>query len=109
MYRVDSMEGTNTHDNTIESVKTTSMYMDNTRVLCKEIKYYLRHANRKNYNKVFWYCESLRYICQNVIKKHAKYFSIMSNLQTYYNFILDFQKSGRGKWFIHGTKQRKYN
>ena len=36
----------------------------------------------------------------------------MSNLQTYYHFKLDFQKSGptyRSKWLIHGTKRRKDN
>ena len=39
-------------------------------------------------------------------------FSLMSNLQTYYHFKLDFQKvdqhTGR-KWLIHGTKRRKDN
>ena len=36
----------------------------------------------------------------------------MSNLQTYYNFKLDFQKVDQhtgGKWLIHGTKRRKDN
>ena len=36
----------------------------------------------------------------------------MSNLQTYYHFILDFQKVDQhtgGKWLIHGTKCRKDN
>ena len=36
----------------------------------------------------------------------------MSNLQTYYNFQLDFQKVGQhtgGKWLIHDTKRRKDN
>ena len=36
----------------------------------------------------------------------------MSNLQTYYNFKLDFQKvdqNTEGKWLIHGTKPRKDN
>ena len=31
----------------------------------------------------------------------------MLNLQTYYHFMVDFQKVGRhtgGKWLIHGTK-----
>ena len=36
----------------------------------------------------------------------------MSNLQTYYNFKLDFttvdQHTG-GKWFTHGTKRHKDN
>ena len=33
----------------------------------------------------------------------------MSNLQAYYHFKLDFQKSGPsgGKWLIHGTKRHK--
>ena len=37
---------------------------------------------------------------------------IMSNLQTYYHFKLDFQKVDQhtgGKWLIHGNKQRKDN
>ena len=36
----------------------------------------------------------------------------MSNLQTQYHFKLDFQKVDphtRGKWLIHGTKNRKDN
>ena len=34
----------------------------------------------------------------------------MSNLQTYYHFKLDFQKSGPTyKWLIHGTKRHKDN
>ena len=36
----------------------------------------------------------------------------MSNLQTYYHFILDFQKMDQhteGKWLIHGNKHRKDN
>ena len=36
----------------------------------------------------------------------------MSNLQTHYNFLLDFQKVDQhtgGKWLIHGTKRRKDN
>ena len=36
----------------------------------------------------------------------------MSNLQTHYNFKLDFQKVDqhtRGKWLIHGTKHHKDN
>ena len=34
----------------------------------------------------------------------------MSNLQTYYNFKLDFQNLDQqtgGKWLIHGTKRRR--
>ena len=36
----------------------------------------------------------------------------MSNLQTYYNFKLDFQKVDQhtgGKWLIRGTKRHKDN
>ena len=36
----------------------------------------------------------------------------MSNLQTYYHFILDFHKVDQnkgGNWLIHGTKRRKDN
>ena len=36
----------------------------------------------------------------------------MSNLQTYYHFIQDFQLVDQhrgGKWLIHGTKRRKDN
>ena len=39
-----------------------------------------------------------------------KLFSIMSNLETYYYFKLDFLKVAQhtgDKWSIHGTKQRK--
>ena len=46
------------------------------------------------------------------IKHTKKLFSLMSNLQTYYHFKLDFQKVDQYtgvKWFIHGTKCRKYN
>ena len=35
-------------------------------------------------------------------------FSLISNLKTYYNFKLDFQKVDQhtgGKWLIHGTKR----
>ena len=45
-------------------------------------------------------------------KKRQKLFSLMSNLQTYYQFKLDFQKVDQhtgGKWLIHGTKHRKDN
>ena len=36
----------------------------------------------------------------------------MSNLQTHYNFKVDFQKGNQhtgGKWLIHGTKHHKDN
>ena len=45
-------------------------------------------------------------------QKQQKLFSLMSNLQTYYHFKLDFQKVDQhtgGKWLIHGTKLRKDN
>ena len=38
---------------------------------------------------------------------HQDLFSVMSNLQTYYHFKLDFQKVGQhtgGEWLIHGFK-----
>ena len=41
-----------------------------------------------------------------------KLFSITSNLQTQYNFKLDFQKVDQhieGKWLIHDTKHHKDN
>ena len=45
-------------------------------------------------------------------QKQPKLFSLMSNLQTYYHFKLDFQKVDQhtgGKWLIRGTKRRKDN
>ena len=45
-------------------------------------------------------------------QKQQKMFSLMSNLQTYYDFKLDFQKVDQhtgGKWLIHSTKRRKNN
>ena len=39
-------------------------------------------------------------------------FSLMSTLQTYYHFKLDFQKVDQhsgGKWLMHGTKRCKDN
>ena len=39
-------------------------------------------------------------------------FSILSNLQTYFHFKLDFQNVDQqigGKWLIHGTKHRNDN
>ena len=61
-----------------------------------------------NENKVL-YCKALR--CET-IKSNKKLFSLMSNLQTYYHFQLDFQKVDQyigGKSLIHGTKRRKDN
>ena len=57
-------------------------------------------------NKVLYY-KALR--CETIKKKM---FSLMSNLQTYYHFKLDFQKVDQhteGKWLIHGTKRHKDN
>ena len=45
-------------------------------------------------------------------KQQKKLFSLMSNLQTYNRFKLDYQKVDQhtgGKWLIHGTKRRKDN
>ena len=45
-------------------------------------------------------------------KQQQKLFSLMSNLQTYYHFKLDFQKVDQhtgGKWLIHDTKRCKDN
>ena len=45
-------------------------------------------------------------------QKQQKMLSLMSNLQTYYHFKLDFQKVDQqtgGKWLIHGTKRHKDN
>ena len=45
-------------------------------------------------------------------QKQQKLFSLVSNLQIYYHFKLDFQKVDQhtgGKWLIHGTKRRKDN
>ena len=45
-------------------------------------------------------------------KKQQKMFYLMSNLQTYYHFKLDFPKvdqhTGR-KWLIHSTKRHNDN
>ena len=41
-----------------------------------------------------------------------KLFSIMSKLQTHYQFTLDFQivdQHTRAKWLVHGTKYPKNN
>ena len=45
-------------------------------------------------------------------QKEQKRISLMSNLQNYYHFNLDFQKMDQytgGKWLIHGIKRRKDN
>ena len=45
-------------------------------------------------------------------QKQQKVFSLMFNLQTYYQFKLDFRKVDQhtgGKWLIHGTKRHKDN
>ena len=49
---------------------------------------------------------------KNLIKSNEKLFSIMSNLQTHYQFKQDFIKADQhtaGKWLIHGPKQRTDN
>ena len=43
-------------------------------------------------------------------KKTKKLFSLISNLQTYYHFQIDFKKVDKyigGKWLIHGAKRHK--
>ena len=48
----------------------------------------------------------------NKSKTTKKLFSLISNLQTYYHFKLDFQKVDQhtgGKWLFHGTKRQKDN
>ena len=45
-------------------------------------------------------------------QNYKKMFSLMSNLQTYHHFKLDFQKVDQhtgGKWLIHGIKRHKGN
>ena len=45
-------------------------------------------------------------------QKQQKMFSLMSTLQNYYHFKLDFQIVDQHKvkkWLIHGTKRRKDN
>ena len=51
-------------------------------------------------------------ICKNIIKNNEKLFSVISYLQTHYQFKLDFQEVNQhagGKWLIRGTKHRKDN
>ena len=46
------------------------------------------------------------------VKQYKKLLTIVSNLQIYRQFKLDFQKVDQhagGKWLIHGTKRRKDN
>ena len=46
------------------------------------------------------------------MKNKNKMFSLMSKLQTYYHFKLDFQKVDQqtgGEWLIHDTKRHKDN
>ena len=41
-------------------------------------------------------------------QKQQKMFSLMSNLQTFHHYKLDFQNVDQhtgGNWFIHGTKR----
>ena len=45
-------------------------------------------------------------------QKQQKLFSLMSSIQTYYDYKLDFQKVDQhtgSKCLIHGTKRRKDN
>ena len=68
----------------------------------------MRHENNVNENKVL-YCKVSR--CETV-KNNKKLFFLMSNLQPYYQFQLDFQKVDQhtgGRWLIHGTKRHKDN
>ena len=61
------------------------------------------NENKVSYCKALW-CET--------IKTNKTLFSLLSNLQTYNNFKLDFQKVDQhkgGKWLIHGTKRPKDN
>ena len=44
----------------VESIKSTSVKIDSTEVLCK--KQYLRHENKVNENKVLSYCEALSFL-----------------------------------------------
>ena len=46
------------------------------------------------------------------MKNNKQLFSLLSNLQTYYHFKLEFQKVDQNtgvKWLIHGTKRRNDN
>ena len=54
----------------------------------QKIKHNLKYENKVNENKVL-YSNALR--CET-IKINTKLFSLMSTLQTYYHFKLDFQK-----------------
>ena len=48
----------------------------------------------------------------NQTQQNKNVFSLMSNLQTYNHFKLNFQNVDQhtgGKWSIHGTKRRKDN
>ena len=45
-------------------------------------------------------------------RQQNRCFPLWKNLQTYYDFKLDFQKVNQhtgGKWLIHGTKRHKDN
>ena len=59
--------------------------------------------------KVLSYCKPLG--CET-IKNSKKLGCYTSDLRTYYQFQLDFQKMDQhtgGKWLIHGIKRRKNN
>ena len=77
------------------------------------LKYYvenkalLESENQIDENKVLYF-KALR--CETI--KTTKMFSFMSDLQTYYNFKIDYQKMDKhtgGKWLINGTKRHKDN
>ena len=55
-----------------------------------KMKHYLRHENKVNENKVFSFCEALRYMSTN--DKRQKMLSFMSNLQTYHHLNLISEK-----------------
>ena len=66
----------------------------------------LRQENKVNEEKVLSYCEALK--CETI----KKLYSLMSKLQTFYHFKLNFQKVDQytgGKWLIHSTKRHKDN
>ena len=54
---------------------------------------------KKVYENKVLYCKALR--CET-IKNNKKLLSLMSNLQNYYHFKLDFQKSGPTSWTYRG-------
>ena len=55
------------------------------------MKYYLRHENKVNENKVLTYCDALIYM-QKHVQNNEKVVLHYVNLQTHYRFKLDSQK-----------------